>query len=52
MANTVAAGAKEAQLSVQQSKLPLFHAEAKKDLFTEDQWLERFEKCRQAGNWN
>ncbi len=47
-----AAAAEEAQLSVEQSKLPLFHAEAGKDQFTGDQWLERFEKCRQAGNWN
>ncbi len=45
-------GAEEAQLSVEQSKLPLFHAEPGKDQFTGDQWLERFEKCRQAGNWN
>jgi len=47
-----AAAAEEAQLSVEQSKLPLFHAEPGKDQFTGDQWLERFEKCRQAGNWN
>jgi hypothetical protein len=32
--------------------LPLFHAEDTKDQFTGDQWLERFEKCQQAGNWN
>jgi hypothetical protein len=42
-----AAAAEEAQLSVEQSKLPLFHAEPGKDQFTGDQWLER-----QAGNWN
>jgi hypothetical protein len=47
-----AAAAEEAQLSVEQSKLPLFHAEPGKDQFTGDQWLERFEKCQQAGNWN
>jgi hypothetical protein len=47
-----AAAAEEAQLSVEQSKLPLFHAEPGKDQFTGDQWLERFEKCRQARNWN
>jgi hypothetical protein len=48
MANAAAA-AKEAQIRVEQS---LFHAEDKKDQFTGDQWLERFKKCRQAGNWN
>ncbi len=34
-----AAAAEEAQLSVEQSKLPLFHAEPGKDQFTGDQWL-------------
>ncbi len=52
MVNAAATAAEEAQLSVEQSKLPLFHAEPGKDQFTGDQWLERFEKCRQAGNWN
>jgi hypothetical protein len=52
MANAAAAAAEEAQLSVEQSKLPLFHAEPGNDQFTGDQWLERFEKCQQAGNWN
>jgi hypothetical protein len=40
MANQAAAAAAEAQLAVEQSKLPLFHADPKKDQFTADQWLE------------
>ncbi len=54
MANAAAAAAAaaEAQLAVEQSKLPLFHADPKKDQFTGDQWLERFENARTAGNWN
>ncbi len=52
MANAAAAAAAEAQLAVEQSKLPLFHADPKKDQFTADQWLERFENARTAGNWN
>ena len=52
MANAAAAAAAEAELAVEQSKLPLFHADPKKDQFTADQWLERFENARTAGNWN
>jgi len=52
MANQAAAAAAEAQLAVEQSKLPAFHADPKKDQFTADQWLERFEIARSAGNWN
>jgi len=52
MANQAAAAAAEAQLAVEQSKLPLFHADLKKDQFTADQWLERFENAQTAGNWN
>jgi hypothetical protein len=52
MANAATAAAKEDQLSVEQSKLPLFHAKDKKDQFTRDQWLEQFEKCKEARNWN
>jgi hypothetical protein len=52
MANAAAVAAAEAQLAVEQSKLPLFHADPKKDQFTGDQWLERFENARTAGNWN
>ncbi len=44
--NTVAV--KDAQISFKQSKLPLFQAEAKKDQFNSDQWLECFEKCQKA----
>ncbi len=52
MNQQAAAAAEEAQLAVDQSKLPLFHADPKKDQFTGDQWLERFENIRQASNWN
>jgi hypothetical protein len=52
MANQAAAAAAKAQLAVERSKLPLFHADPKKDQFTGDQWLERFENARAAGNWN
>jgi len=40
MANATAAAAEQAQLTVEQSKLPVFHADPKKDQFTVDQWLE------------
>jgi hypothetical protein len=46
MAKQAAAAAEEAQLAVKQSKLPLFHADPKKDQFTGDQWLEQFENSR------
>ena len=46
------AAAEQAQLNVEQSKLPLFHGDKSKDQFTGDQWLERFENARTAGNWN
>jgi len=52
MANAAAAATTEAQLAVEQSKLPLFHADPKKDQFTANQWLELFENARTAGNWN
>jgi hypothetical protein len=52
MANTAAAAAEQAQLAVEQSKLPVFHPDPKKDQFTGDQWLERFENGRIAGNWS
>jgi len=52
MANQAANAAAEAQLAVEQSKLPCFYADPKKDQFTADQWLERFENARTAGNWN
>jgi hypothetical protein len=42
MANAAAAAASEAQLAVEQSKLPLF-VDPKKDQFIGDQWFERFE---------
>jgi uncharacterized membrane protein YgcG len=37
---------------VESSKLPLFYAEPAKDQFTADQWMERFEMSRRAGQWN
>ena len=46
------AAAEQAQLNVEQSKLPLFHGDKSKDQFTGDQWLERFENAKEAGNWN
>ena len=46
------AAAEEAQRSVESSKLPLFHADPAKDQFTADQWMERFEMSRKAGQWN
>jgi len=49
MANAAAA---QPQLAVKQSKLPVFHADPKKDQFTGDQWLERFENGRIAGAWS
>ena len=53
MANNAAmAAAEQAQINVEQSKLPLFHGDKSKDQFTGDQWLERFENAREAGNWN
>jgi len=52
MANAAAAAAEEAQLSVKQSKLLLFHGDPKKDQFMGDHWLERFENSRAASNWN
>ncbi len=45
MANQAANAAAEAQLAVEQSKLPCFYADPKKDQFTADQWLERFENA-------
>jgi hypothetical protein len=50
MAN--AAAAEQAQLAVEQSKLPVFHTDPKKDQFTGDQWLEQFENGRIAGAWS
>jgi len=38
MANAAAAATEQAQIAVQQSKLPVFHADPKKDQFTGDQW--------------
>ena len=53
MANNAAmAAAEQAQLNVEQAKLPLFHGDKSKDQFTGDQWLERFENARTAGDWN
>ena len=52
MADAAAAAAEEAQRSVELSKLPLFYADKEKDQFNPDQWLERFEKARNAGNWS
>ena len=53
MANNAAmAAAEQAQLNVEQSRLPLFHGDKSKDQFTGDQWLERFENAKEAGNWN
>jgi hypothetical protein len=53
MANHAAvAAAEQAQLNVEQSKLPLFNGDKSKDQFTGDQWLERFENARTAGDWN
>ena len=46
------AAAEEAQRSVESSKLPLFYADPAKDQFTADQWMERFEMSRRAGQWN
>ncbi len=46
------AAAEEALLGIEQSKLPFFHADPKKDHFTGDQWLERFENSRVSGQWN
>jgi hypothetical protein len=40
MANAAAAAAKQTQLAVEQLKLPVFHADPKKDQFMGDQWLE------------
>ncbi len=51
-AAATAATAPEAQLTVEQSKLPLFHADPKRDQFRGDQWLERFENSRESCNWN
>ena len=53
MANNAAmAAAEQAHLNVEQSKLPLFYGDKSKDQFTGDQWLERFENAREAGDWN
>jgi hypothetical protein len=52
MANAAAAAAAKAQHAIEQSKLPLFHADPKKDQYKEDQWLERFEHSRAAGRWS
>jgi hypothetical protein len=54
MTNAAAAAAttSKTQLAVEQSKLPLFHADPKRDQFTGDQWLGRFENSREASNWN
>jgi len=52
MANAAAAAAEQAQLAIEQSKLPIFHADLKKDQFTGDQWLEQFENGHISGAWS
>ncbi len=39
-------------LQLEQSKLPLFHTDPKKDQFTGDQWMESFENSWAASTWN
>ena len=34
------------------SKLPLYHADAKKDAFTAEEWVERVQRAKDAGTWN
>ena len=41
-----------AQREVDLSKLPLFHANAKKDTFTAEEWVERVQRAKDAGTWN
>ena len=41
-----------AQQQVDLSKLPLYHANSKKDVFTAEEWVERVQRAKDAGNWN
>jgi len=53
MSNQQAAvAAKEAQLAVEQAKVPYFHVEPKKDQFTGVQGLEQFKNSLEDGQWN
>ena len=42
----------EAQRQVDLSKIPFFHGDVKKDQFTPEQWIDRVNRARVAGNWN
>ena len=41
-----------AQQQVDLSKLPLYHANSKKDTFTAEEWVERVQRAKDAGVWN
>ena len=49
-------GGAAAVLATQQQvdlyKLPLYHANAKKDLFTAEEWVEHVQRAKDAGTWN
>lgn len=42
----------EAQRQVDLTKIPFFHGDIKKDQFTPEQWIDRVNRARVAGNWN
>ena len=42
----------EAQRQVDLSKIPFFHGDVKQDQFTPEQWIDRVNRARVAGNWN
>jgi hypothetical protein len=41
-----------AQRQVDLSKIPLFHANSKKDCFTAEEWVERVQRAKDAGTWD
>ena len=41
-----------AQRQVDLSRLPLYHANHKKDVFTAEEWVERVQRAKDAGTWN
>ena len=42
----------EAARQVDLSKIPLFHANTKKDVFTPEEWIDRVQRAKDAGTWN
>ena len=40
-----------AQRQANESKLPLWYGDSRKDVFTPDEYIERLERAKDAGTW-